>query len=283
MEMAIHCLHTTYPGTFTTSVVCGYPEIFLHNPYVTGDYTGREIEMDYVELLYSSRKHNLPFSHSYVVAIEGEIGLPIDITCNRPHIYLSREDIKPIIEGPYIVFSAGIKDDIPLKQWPYYQEVVDYFQKRIKCVQIGLPEHNGKPINGAVNLIGKTNIRQLFQLCYRAVAGLGPVTFLQHICASFQVPYFCLVGGRESPTWCGNYPLQHTFHTVGALSCCEKGPCLAKRPERRNDNNPDDRRLCQQPVNGLGKCMRMIDPEQVIRSIENVINRCPSLQKQEAG
>ena len=52
-----------------------------------------------------------------------------------------------------------------------------------------------------INLAGQTDHRQLIRLAWHARGGLGPVTYLQHLCAAWEKPYICLLGGREPATW----------------------------------------------------------------------------------
>jgi ADP-heptose:LPS heptosyltransferase len=117
-----------------------------------------------------------------------------------------------------------------------------------------------------MDLRGKTDTRQLIRLVYHSKGGIGPVTFLQHICAAWQKPYVCLLGGREPVTWV-SYPFQHILHTVGQLSCCKEYACWKSRVLGPSDS------LCEQPVlDGLrpvGRCMSLIRPQEAI----NLINR----------
>ena len=135
------------------------------------------------------------------------------------------------IEGPYWIVNAGVKSDYTCKAWPieYFQEVVDRTRGKIRWVQIGLREHNHPELRGVTSLLKSgPPLRELIRLAYHAQGGLGPVTFLQHLCAAWKKPYICLVGGREPATWV-QYPYQHTLHTVGQIDCCRPYSCWKAR------------------------------------------------------
>ena len=171
---------------------------------------------------------------------------------------------------PFWLVCAGTKSDYTAKAWPveHYQEVVDRTRGRIQWVQVGALQHNHPELRGVIDLRGQTDQRQLIRLAYHCHGGLGPVTYLQHLCAAWEKPYLCLLGGREPATWV-QYPLQHTFHTMGLLDCCRTKACWKSRVVPLNDGSDKDNSLCQWPVLGgrmpVGKCMASIRPERVIQ------------------
>jgi hypothetical protein len=126
-------------------------------------------------------------------------------------------------------------------------------------------------LKNVINFVGKTDARQLVRLAWHAQGGLGPITFLQHLCAAFEKPYVALVGGREPVGWV-QYPLQTTLHTLGKLPCCRAKACWRSRVVVLGDGAEQDRSLCELPVLGMarpvGKCMAVIRPDEVGRAIE---------------
>jgi hypothetical protein len=150
--------------------------------------------------------------------------------------------------------------------------VIDRLRGRVKFVQLGSEEHNHPTLDGVINLVGQTDVRHFLRLVYHAEGGLGPITFLQHACAAFEKPYIALLGGRESATWT-QYPLQTTFHSIRKLPCCRTQACWRSRVVRLNDGKEQDNSLCEAPVldmqRPVGKCMAMIRPAEVVRTIED--------------
>lgn len=169
--------------------------------------------------------------------------------------------------------NAGVKHDYTLKQWPveYYQEVVDHFRGVLQFVQVGSAEHDHPTLKNVINLVGQTDARQFIRLVYHAQGGVGPITFLQHLCAAFEKPYVALLGGREPVAWT-QYPLQTTLHTIGRLPCCRTRSCWRSRVVPLRDGSEQDASLRESPVLGMeravGKCMALIKPADVIRAVE---------------
>lgn len=286
LTAAVESLHATYPGQFLTDVRTSCDEIFEHNPRVTkladDDPAAAVVEMHYTELLNCCDQVPNAFLRGYCLHLGRRLGVPLDLTTNRPHLYLSDDEKRwmnqveeHVTHRPtkFWLVNAGVKRDFTLKQWPveYYQEVVDHFRGKIQFVQIGSHEHDHPPLRGAISLVGQTDTRQLIRLCYHAQGGAGPITFLQHLCAAFEKPYVALLGGREPASWT-QYPLQTTLHTLGKLPCCRTRSCWRSRVVRLNDGSEQDQSLCELPVLGLtrpvGKCMAIIKPADVIRAIE---------------
>jgi ADP-heptose:LPS heptosyltransferase len=129
-------------------------------------------------------------------------------------------------------------------------------------------------LDNVLDLIGRTDQRQLIRLTYHAVGGLGPSTYLQHLMAAWEKPYVCLLGGREPVTWV-QYPKQTTLHTMGALDCCRNSACWKSRVVPIDKLPEKNTCLCKFPVLGLkmpvAKCMAMIKPEEVLLVLDKYI------------
>ncbi len=287
MTAAIESLHATYPGQYTTDVRTPASEIWENNPHITKmDDDAETLVVGYTSIGRSGQC-NIPFLSGYTEDLGAKLGVPLQLTTNRPHLYLSDEEkswsnqvqeVYSELQGrqmPFWLLDAGVKSDYTAKQWPleYFQEVVDQTEGDIMWVQVGSLEHDHVSIAGALNLIGRTDHRQLIRLAYHAEGGLGPVTYLQHLIAAWGKPYLCLLGGREASTWV-QYPIQHTFSCIGQLDCCRDNGCWKSRIVKRGDGDEKDDSLCHRPVLGLtrpvGKCMASIKPEEVLQVLRRV-------------
>ena len=282
LTAAIESLHWSYPGQFLTDVRTTCDAIFQHNPHVTPlpDHKAQTIEMHYTDLVSCCDRVPNPFLRGYCQDLGKNLGIALELQTSRPHLYVSEQEktTRPIFGGvelpeDYWLVSAGVKSDFTLKQWPveYYQEVIDHFRRKVQFVEVGAAEHDHPKLNGVLDLVGRTDARQLICLAYHAVGGLGPITFLQHLCAAFEKPYVALLGGREPVSWV-QYPLQTTLHTLGKLPCCRTKSCWRSRVVRLGDGSEQDGSLCEWPVldmqKPVGKCMAIIKPVEVIRAIE---------------
>lgn len=289
LTVGVHSLHETYPGKYLTDVRTPVPDIWTNNPHITPiedtDPRATVINMEYPSINQSNQKP-LQFVEAYTTFLGDQLGVTLRATKNRPVLYLGADEsgwINQVREHssggrdiPFWLINAGVKSDFTAKQWPVesYQDVVDRLRGRVQFVQIGETNHDHTPLSGVIDLRGQTTTRQLIRLAYHARGGVGPVTFLQHLCAAWEKPYVCLLGGREPVSWV-TYPLQHTLHTMGLLPCCKSWACWKSRVQPLQDGDPKDGSLCDLPVIGMkrpvAKCMAMIQPDEVIAVIERIL------------
>jgi ADP-heptose:LPS heptosyltransferase len=280
MTAAVESLMQQYPGKFSVDVQTSCPDIWLNNPHITPNLdNAKMIEMHYPNINESHMIRTGHFMKGFCDYLGDRLELPLKLKVNRPYIYLTEEEKKEkrIVDGRYIVINAGVKSDYTCKAWGQsnYQEVTHALKDKFKIVQVGEIQHMHKPLEGAVNMIGKTSLRQFLKLCYHADAAIGGVTLLQHIMAAFEKPYVSLMGGREPLSW-EWYPTQVTLSTQGQLKCCSPNACWKSRVVPLSDGDSKNKSLCELPVikNGeyIPKCMEMIRPSEVVRAIERYID-----------
>lgn len=279
MTSAIYSLHQQYPGEYETDVETSAMEIWENNPDITKLEDTSPTELHY-PLVHKSNQILTTFLNGYVQGLADVIQRPLQLQTNRPHLYLTEnEAIKWMDQAQqylshgkklkYWLINSGTKNDFTCKQWPieYYQEVINETRGMIQWIQVGSKEHRHHPLSGVIDFRGKTNHRELIRLVYHSRGAVGPVTYLQHLCAAFEKPYMCLLGGREGVGWTV-YPRQQTFHTIGLLSCCQHGGCWKSRVVPLEDGKEQDKSVCEQPSFGglvpSPKCMAMIHPSEVI-------------------
>lgn len=284
MTAAIEALHQQYPGRYITDVRCFHPAIFDHNPHVT-PLNNNDPECVHLWTTYplvnKTNQRPVHFLEGYVDWFRTQLDIDLVLDTNRPHIYLSDEEkaSKSIVEEmtgnpKYWIVNAGWKNDYTIKKWPtrYYQEVVNHFRGKITFAQIGLtkPFHNHPPLDNVIDLRNKTTIRQLVVTCSKAQGGVGTITCIQHMFASFQKPYVVLHGAREPITWTA-YHTQKVFSNIGTLECCKTQGCWRSRIYPLGDGDKKDNRTCALPImepDPVAKCMDNIKPRHVIEAIE---------------
>ena len=293
LTAAVRDLHRAYPGKFVTDVRTAAGQIWNANPHITkldeADRSVRTINMEY-PLVHQSNKRPYHFLHGFVQFLEQKLDLRIPLTEFRGDIHLAdaeRRWMSQVAEtgykGPFWIMVAGGKFDFTAKWWDpaAYQAVVDHFRGRIQFVQCGDASHWHPPLNGVINLIGKTDIRQFIRLMHHAQGVICPVTFAMHLAAAVETPAQrpkqrpCIVigGGREPPHW-EAYPFHQYISTVGMLPCCAEGGCWKSRCQLVGDGDPKDRaNVCTEVVQlnealRIPRCMHMISADDVIRRIE---------------
>ena len=271
---------------------CG--EIWDNNPYITQmKENDKDVETYQVEypLIHQSNCGQYHFIHGFRLNLEKKLNLRIRPTIFKGDIHIGSDEktwISQIeemgVKDKFWIIVAGGKYDYTSKWWSskYYQEVVDYFKGKITFVQCGEKNHYHPNLNNVINLIGKTNLRQFIRLIYHSVGVLCPVTFVMHAAVAIEPRYGlknrpCVViaGGREPSHW-EKYPNHRFLEMNGALKCCDDGGCWKSRCQTVGDNDKKDdkKELCFFPIElkeegiSIPKCMYMIKPIDVIRSIE---------------
>lgn len=287
---AVRDLHTTYPGKFVTDVRSSAPALWENNPFLTAlDSSGgkaEEIDCRY-PLIHQSNQKPYHFLHGFTRFLSSQLNISLEPVAFKGDIHLSPlekswiSQVHEIVgaDVPYWIVAAGGKHDFTIKWWPKerYQAVVDHFRGRIVFVQVGESHHHHPPLNGVIDLRGKTDLRQLVRLVYHAAGVISPVTLLMHLAAAVETKpgrpknraAVIIAGGREPTHW-EAYPHHQFIHTIGALWCCDNGGCWKSRTLPLGDGDEKDQaeHLCVNVTGQLPHCMHLITPEEVIQRVE---------------
>jgi ADP-heptose:LPS heptosyltransferase len=290
LTAAVRDLHAHYPKQFLTDVRTPCPQLWENNPNLTpiadDDPEAETILCEY-PLIHQSNQTHYHFIEGFVQDLNKKLKLNIRPTAFKGDIHLTAQEKRWISQLqeqweediPFWIIVAGGKYDFTIKWWEHrrFQRVVNHFRGKIAFVQVGERNHNHPPLEGAVDLRGKTDLRQLVRLMYHAQGVLCPVTMMMHLAAAVEVkggkprnrPCVVVAGGREPSQW-EAYPHHQFIHTNGALTCCEQGGCWKSRVKPIGDGDEKDRpeNLCVDVVNDLPRCMDMIPSKEVIRRIE---------------
>lgn len=301
LTAAVRDLKKAYGDEYLIDVRTSCGEIWENNPYLTKlsetDEDVRIIDAEY-PLIHKSNTSPYHFIHGYRMFLEDELGIKIPATDFKGDIHISDDEKSWIsqieemgIKDKFWIINAGGKWDYTAKWWnpESYQRVVDHFKDKITFVQIGEKDHFHFPIKGAIDLIGKTDLRQLIRLIYHSIGVLSPVTAVMHLAAAIETKHsppqnraaVIIAGGREPSQW-EAYPHHQFLHTNGALDCCDNGGCWKSRCSLVGDGDEKDDNLCIYPIDHKinynindkkinfreAKCLNMITPEKVIKAIE---------------
>jgi ADP-heptose:LPS heptosyltransferase len=222
LTAAVRDLHRTYPDRFVTDVRTEYPELWENNPFITPlreDEPGVQVIDCHYPLIHKSNELPYHFLHGFIEFLNQSLGLSIRPTAFRGDIHLSDKEKaaeSPLAEifkdeSPFWIIVAGGKFDFTIKWWDHarYQQVIDFFRGKIRFVQVGLLEHHHPPLNGVVDLRGKTTLRQLIRLIHHSQGILCPVSLAMHLAAAVETkpdspalrPCVVIAGGREPPHW----------------------------------------------------------------------------------
>lgn len=276
LTACIESLMTLYPNTYRIMVDTSCNAVFENNPHITqmNKDDCKVIEMNY-PLIHSSGKIGIHFIEAFCDYLGKQLNIELPCVVNKPFIYLSDEERQwmSVIEEltgqkKAWVVSSGIKSDYTVKGWGYhnYQTVINHFKNKILFVQVGESHHNHKKLDNVLDLIGKTDTRQLIRLIYHSQGVLCGVSFLHHLANSFEKPNVTIASSMESLRW-ERYSTGVFLQTT-QLPCANKGNGCWKT--KITSNNPDE--TCLLPVLSkeefIPKCMDMIIPKTVIEEIE---------------
>lgn len=285
------------------------PDLWRHNPYITRLWnhdhnapktlkTGvRFVKLDYQPGLREQNRRTVHFAAYFHEVFTKETGLPVTPTAPHGDLHLSEyEKHTPLIDQRYWVVLSGGKSDAPIKVWDWkkLQIVVNDLRKMgLGAVQIGDndPGHWHPPLDNVLNLVGRTNLRDMLRLIHHADGVICGVTGAMHMAAALHRPCVVWGAGREAwwweayvnenrgfgPTVSGKHPMPHRYlHTIGLLDCCEHHGCwrnhVVPRPGTKKNPNAVDR-ACRRPVlldhMPVPECLHLITPAHVIDAVSS--------------
>lgn len=295
---AITSLHQTFPNEYITDVRTSCDEIFYENPIIKklkeDDPEVEIIEAQY-PLIHQSNLRPVKFLTAFNNYLEDKLKIKINPAEDRGFLIITEQEknwysgVYEILQKdvPYWIINAGHKQDFTAKAWSFsrFQELINLFPD-VWFVQIGAKHHIHPELKGKnlINMVGKTNTRQLIRLVYNSFGVITPVSFPMHL--SYAIPAHprfdkknrpCIViaGGREPVVW-EHGPNHQFLHTCGMLKCCERGGCWKSRVVKLNDNSKQDESLCENPINingqWIAKCMEMITVDDVSGILKKFLN-----------
>lgn len=306
MSAAIRDLALAHGDKYELNVETSCGEIFENNPYLNKNITKKNadkvIEAEY-PIIHQSNTGQYHFIHGFRMYFEEELGIKIPATDFKGDIHISDDEKSWMsklaemgIKDDFWLICAGGKYDYTAKWWnpDSYQDVVSHFKGKITFVQVGAEDHFHSKLDGAINLIGKTDARELIRLVYHSVGVVSPVTWPMHLAAAVPIKNAegpknraCVViaGGREPAQW-EQYPHHKFLHHNGALMCCDDGGCWKSRCTEIKDKDEKNTNLCVDRVKVelkskvpsrrinlkkfyVPKCLDMIKPRHVIEAIES--------------
>jgi len=252
----------------------------------------QQIKVEYGKYIAQANKLKLHFVTAFHREFQAKTGVAVPVLHSKGDLHLPPDKmIKPPISGRYWVIVPGHKSDFTTKAWSMtrWQQLVDKLQdKGIRVVQVGA-DHGGNTnpmLDGVLNLVGKTNLRDALWLIKHAEGVICPITFFMHAAAAFDKPCICIAGGREHWWWeayvnvegteiFGPYAqpvvMPHRYlHTQGQLDCCIDRGCwknkvLSSEPDKNKSycRYPEGDDYGQQ----IPRCLKMITVDHVVEAV----------------
>lgn len=292
LTAAVRDLHRSYPDQFVTDVRSHFREIWSYNPNIT-TISDNDPEAEHITCLCPMIRQSNVLPRHCIEGFSDYIGRRLDADIHLTelkgdiHLHPAELAMSSQLEeafgysGAYWIISSGGKNDFTVKWWDArrYQRIVDHFRGRIQFVQVGAAGDFHPELNGAFDLRGRTDLRQLIRLVHRSQGVICGVTLLMHLAAALPMeggarrrPCVVVAGGREPASW-EAYPGHQLIHTIGMLPCCEAGGCWRARtfPLRDSSQFNNEQYLCLDVVGSLPRCMDMIRADDVISRVEKFL------------
>ena len=167
---------------------------------------------------------------------------PVDL---RPYIYLLPSEIEKgrLYSPQAVIHSAGLAA-MKNKQWPAerYQAVADDLRKDVQWIQLGMADD--PPIRGALDLRGRTTLRESAAIVANSSVFLGEAGFLMHVARAVNTRAVIVYGGREEPMVSGYRANENIVGHTDCSPCWQRTRCDFGR-----------------------ECMQIIEPELVAAAI----------------
>lgn len=147
----------------------------------------------------------------------------------RPYLHLTDEEIERGARArrQVAIMSSGLdaKHSMRNKNWPLekYQGVVSVLRDHYDFVQVG--SRNDPPLDGALDLRGKTTLRETAAVLHRSLAFVGQVGFLMHLARAVDCRAVIVYGGRETPAQSGYRCNENLYSAVHCSPCWRLNTC----------------------------------------------------------
>jgi ADP-heptose:LPS heptosyltransferase len=241
-------------------------DLFLHNPDVAerlaveprlielGKRLGRRLIAPEYALPYIPEEDRHPAPPYPIIARMCEtVGITGEVSI-RPYMYLTDDEKSAgrVARRQVAVISSGMSahHQIANKQWypERFQAVVDSLADRFDFVQLGHP--SDPPLAGALDLRGKTTLRESAAILSQSLAFLGQIGLLMHVARAVDCRSVIVYGGREHPDQSGYISNENLYTPLPCAPCWKLNACDYDH-----------------------ECMRRIQPSDVTAALERTAAR----------
>jgi len=176
----------------------------------------------------------------------------------RPYIFLAPEEIAAgkLADDQVVIQSTGLGSPLAMKNREWYperfQELCARLRSDVRVVQVG--SASDLKLEGAIDLRGKTTLRQTAAILANSLVFVGLVGFVMHLARAVDCRSVIIYGGREKPAISGYVANKNLYTQVRCAPCWLRNACEFNR-----------------------KCMDMISVDQVISATADQISRYRTL------
>ena len=154
------------------------------------------------------------------------LGGPVEL---RPYLFLTKEEFAAGRHSPeqVVMQSTGLGAAWPMRNKEWYierfQEVCAELRAEVKVIQVG--SANDPKLEGALDLRGRTTIRQTAAILANSLVFVGLEGFLMHLARAVDCRSVIIYGGRVKPSQTGYVANKNLYQQVRCAPCWLRNPC----------------------------------------------------------
>ena len=182
----------------------------------------------------------------------------------RPYLFLTPAEFAAgrLGKNQITMQSSNLASPNPMHNREWYpsrfQETCAEVRSDVTVVQIGAA--SDPKLEGAIDLRGKTTLRQAAAILAQSLVFIGLAGFLMHLARAVDCRSVIIYGGREKPSQSGYVANKNLYHQVRCAPCWLRNPCEFDR-----------------------KCMNMVTAKQVVEATADQIARYGALLEVETA
>jgi ADP-heptose:LPS heptosyltransferase len=170
----------------------------------------------------------VPLKEHFLASMCRTAGISGEVTL-RPYLFLRPDELAAgrLFDRQLVIQSAGLGSTTPMKNKEWYperfQEVASRLQSRATLIQLGTPLD--PPLKGAVDLRGKTGLREAAGILANSLVFVGQVGFLMHLARAVDCRSAIVYGGRETSDKTGYIANKNLVGATPCSPCWEENKC----------------------------------------------------------
>lgn len=227
-------------GRHGTWILSEYPELWANN--AAGDLVlpwdqrhaawaeafGWNLILPHYSYYDSAHDADVPPAHHIIRVMCEHVGI-LGLIARRPRVVLTAAEQARGARVPHQVAiqSAGLSARFAAKtkQWfpERYQAVVDAMRADVNFVQVG--SRDDPPLEGALDLRGRTTLRETAAVLAESLAFVGQIGMLMHLARAVDCRSVIVYGGREHPSQSGYSCNENLYVPVPCSPCWKVNTC----------------------------------------------------------
>lgn len=229
--------------------------VLPHDPHVkklAARRGGQLAPLCLVEVVEEGRRHIPPSCH-IITHLCKIVGIPGQISV-RPYLFLSETEKQRgrIVPNQIAIQSSGFGARYPVVEKEYYpervQQVAEVIGADYQVIQIGAK--SDPALIGAIDLRGKTTLRETAAILNQSLLFVGQVGLLMHLARSVDCRSVIIYGGREHPLQSGYCCNENLYSAISCAPCWRVNSCEFDR-----------------------ECMKQITPDIILDAVRKQIEQ----------